>query len=91
MHASVGLCRPGYNLVDPEVLFFWVDFRHPAVFLGAFHPLRFFACGFFQLLFLGAWPGEATAKEAVEPAKNSRPVMSAIMTSNVLGIVVPFP
>jgi hypothetical protein len=51
---AVDLCRPGYDLVDPEAFFFWVGFRHPAVFLETLHPCRFFARGFFQLLFLFA-------------------------------------
>jgi hypothetical protein len=42
------------------------------------------------VLFLDAWGCEAAAKEVVEPPKNIRPVMSAIMTRNVLGIIVPF-
>ena len=89
MHTSVGSCRPDYNLVDPEVFFFWLDFRHPAVFLDAFHPFRFFEWGFFQLCFLDPGGFEAAA-EGVDPAKNTRPVMSAIMARNVLAIIVPF-
>jgi hypothetical protein len=77
-------------LVDPEVFFFNPGFRHPAVFLGTPHPCRFFAWGFFQLLFFFAWVCEAAAHEVVEPAKNIRPVMSAMMTRNILGMVTPF-
>jgi hypothetical protein len=30
------------------------------------------------------------AKEAVVPAKNIRPAMSAMMARNILGMIVPF-
>jgi hypothetical protein len=91
MHSSVVLCRLGYDFVDPKVFCFGLGFRSPAVFLGTRHPFRFFAPGFFQLLFLFVWVCEAVAKEAVEPAKNIRPVMSPIMNRNVLGMIVSFP
>jgi hypothetical protein len=77
-------------LVDPGVFFFKLGFRHPADFLGTPHPCRFFARGFFQLLFLFAWVCEAAAHEVVEPAKNIRPVMSAMKTRNILGIITLF-
>jgi hypothetical protein len=64
------------------------DFRHPAVFLLMPHPRFFLAGDFFQLDFLGAAGGEAAAKVVVEPAKNIRPVMSAMIMMKVLGIIV---
>jgi hypothetical protein len=79
-----------YDVVVPGNFFFMLGFRDPAVFFEIRHPLLFFARGFFQLLFLFAWVGEAATDEVVEPAKNIRPVISAIMTRNVLGMIIPF-
>jgi len=65
-------------------------FRHPAVFFTTRHPLLFLTRGFFELDFLYVEGPEAVAKEVVEPAKNIRPAMSAMMTRNVLDMIVPF-
>jgi hypothetical protein len=65
-------------------------FRHPAVFFLTRHPFFFLALSFFEFCFLDATVVDPVAKEAVEPAKNIRPAMSAIMTTTVLCIIVPF-
>ncbi len=77
-------------VVDSCFFFFWLGFRHPAVFFGNPSPLPFFRMRFFPTALFSRLGREAAANEVVEPAKNIRPVMSAIMTRNVLGIIIPF-
>jgi hypothetical protein len=84
-----GQYRPGYDLVDPRPLFRF-DFRDPAVFFPTRHPFPFLARGFFQVCFFDAGAFEAAAKDAVEPARNIRPAMSAIMTGKNFFITIHF-
>jgi hypothetical protein len=79
-----------YDVVDPGAFFFVPAFRHPTVFFTTRHPLLFLAWGFFALGCLYVEVLEAVAKEAVVPEKNTRPVISAMITRNVLGMIVPF-
>jgi len=85
-----GSGRSGYDGVEVDFFFFGLFFRHPADFVAARHPFGFFLWGFFQLLFFAVRVCEAAANGVVEPAKNIRPVTSAIMTRNVFGIFIPF-
>jgi hypothetical protein len=87
---SGGYCRYCYDVVDPGAFFFMPDFRHPAVFLFTPHPFGFLVWDFFQLCFLDAAGVFTVAKVAVGPAKNIRPVMSAMIAMKVLCIIVQF-
>ena len=78
-----------YDFVGLDFFSFWLDFRHPAVFFLTPHPFDFLARDFFQLCFLAPGGDEAAAEVPLEPAKNSRAVMSAIMVSNVFGMAIP--
>jgi hypothetical protein len=66
------------------------DFPPPGGLFVNPSPLRFFSPSFFQLCFLDAAGVNAVAKVVVEPAKNIRPVMSAMISMKVLGIIVLF-
>jgi len=72
-------------------LFFRLGFRHPAVFFLRRHPFRFVAGAFFQLDFFTSGADGAAANEALEPATNIRPMMSAMASIHSLSITIPLP
>jgi hypothetical protein len=66
------------------------DFRHPAVFFLTRHFFFFLPRSFFDVCCLETAGVEVVAKVGVEPAKNIRPVMSAMITMKVLCMIVQF-